>query len=283
MRDVFSEPSEPRRPISGTTAMACVLDSVESRSECRGRPSVLSSRDADERVLRDLLLLWLRRSRSLSLSLSLSDLGRGLLRSRSGSFLLRRRCESDEFNMLEETGWLCWCTVKCGPASWTGSGLLLRARWQARLWPLRIGPCRLRACTLRGCAYQDGSSPCICGIDTMGACCLGIRRCGGLDRVRVLVVLSYSERGKAAESLSLGMRTSRCLTTPRQGICWNRFICFAGTACHTAHRILHKTIILYILLYRAEDQTTQEVKKPKKRRDRQRERRRRRRSRRRKD
>jgi hypothetical protein len=68
--DVFSDPSEPRRPISGTTAILCDLDvsedvdvevdvrtrSIGGRSGSDG-PSVSSSLDADERVLRVLLLL----------------------------------------------------------------------------------------------------------------------------------------------------------------------------------------------------------------------------------
>jgi hypothetical protein len=76
MRDVFSEPSEPRRPISGTTAILCdlaVSDEVEVDVDVRtrsnegrsgsGGPSVLSSSlDADERVLRVRLLLCRSRS-----------------------------------------------------------------------------------------------------------------------------------------------------------------------------------------------------------------------------
>lgn len=109
--EVLSEPNEPRRPISGTTAILCDLEACEearvevevevrTRSDeerlGRGGFSVSSSSlEADERVLRERLLLC--RGRSLSLSLSLSFV-RELLRSRSGSFL-RRRCESDEFNM----------------------------------------------------------------------------------------------------------------------------------------------------------------------------------------
>jgi hypothetical protein len=47
------------------------------------------------------------------------SLVRWVLRSRSGSFLLRRRCESDEFNMMERRrGAPRWCD--CGPGSWTG-------------------------------------------------------------------------------------------------------------------------------------------------------------------
>lgn len=111
--EVLSEPNEPRRPISGTTAILCDLEACEearvevevevrTRSEegrlGRGGFSVSSSSlEADERVLRERLLLWRGRSLSLSLSLSLSFV-RELLRSRSGSFL-RRRCESEEFNM----------------------------------------------------------------------------------------------------------------------------------------------------------------------------------------
>jgi hypothetical protein len=79
--------------ISGTMDMLCDLDdrddddvrlrSPEGRS--RARSSASSSLEAEDRGLR----------RCLSLSLSLSLL-RGLLRSRSASFLLRRRCASDE-------------------------------------------------------------------------------------------------------------------------------------------------------------------------------------------
>ena len=126
MRDVLSEPNEPRRPISGTTAILCDLDACEEASvddevEVRTRSedgrrgsggfSESSSLEADERVLRERLLLWRSRSRSLSLV-------RGRLRSRSGSFL-RRRCESDEFNMIaRRRGAPRQCD--CEPASWTG-------------------------------------------------------------------------------------------------------------------------------------------------------------------
>ena len=109
MRDVFSEPSEPRRPISGTTAILCdggVSEEVEVDVDVRtrsnegrsgsGGPSVSSSLDADERVLR-VRLLWRSRSRSpLSRFLVLSF---SLLRSRSGCFL-RRRCEVSEVSIL---------------------------------------------------------------------------------------------------------------------------------------------------------------------------------------
>lgn len=65
-RDVFSDPSEPLRPISGTTAILCDLvdcadDDVRTRSvEGRSRRrsgSVSSSLEAEERVLRVLVLL----------------------------------------------------------------------------------------------------------------------------------------------------------------------------------------------------------------------------------
>jgi hypothetical protein len=144
MRDVFSEPNEPRRPISGTTAIlcddfeACDVVNVDVDVELRTR-SVdwrldggfsSSSLDADERVLRDLLLLWRSRSRSLSLSLV-----RGVLRSRSGSFLLRRRCESDM--VRRRRGSPRWCY--CGPRSRQASARLLRVGSPARLWAASIG------------------------------------------------------------------------------------------------------------------------------------------------
>lgn len=126
MRDVLSEPNEPRRPISGTTAILCDLDvcdddKVEVDVELRTRSvdgrlgsggfSASSSLEADERVLRERVLLW--RSRSLSLSLE-----RWVLRSRSGSFLLRRRCELDDVSMVKRRRGARWCD--CGPGRWTG-------------------------------------------------------------------------------------------------------------------------------------------------------------------
>lgn len=124
--EVLSEPNEPRRLISGTTAILCDLDVCEEASvdvdvEVRtrsvewrldsGGSSVLvlvlvsSSLEAEERVLWERLLLWRSRSRSRSLSLL-----RELLRSRSGSFL-RRRCESEEFNMAN---WeMAWSAGRC--------------------------------------------------------------------------------------------------------------------------------------------------------------------------
>jgi hypothetical protein len=100
MRDELAEPTEPRRCISGTTAIFCDLvdcddDDVRMRSpdgRSRGRsPSGSSSREVEERVLRALELLWRSLSRSLSRSRSLSLL-LGLLE----SFLLRRRDASGE-------------------------------------------------------------------------------------------------------------------------------------------------------------------------------------------
>lgn len=108
----FTEPMEPLRSISGTTAILCDLEdcdndevrkrSLEGRSLGRS-PSVSSSLEAEERGLRVLVLLW----RSLSLLL-------GLLRSRSGSFL-RRRCESDELNIsMAWGGSIPWCDCEPG-------------------------------------------------------------------------------------------------------------------------------------------------------------------------
>ena len=69
MRDVFSEPNEPRRPISGTTAILCddfeACDDVNVDVDVELRTRSVdwrldggfssSSLDADERVVRDLL------------------------------------------------------------------------------------------------------------------------------------------------------------------------------------------------------------------------------------
>jgi hypothetical protein len=160
MRDVFSEPNEPRRPISGTTAILCddfeACDDVNVDVDVELRTRSVdwrldggfssSSLDADERVLRDLLLLWRSRSRSLSLSLV-----RGVLRSRSGSFLLRRRCESDM--VRRRRGSPRWCY--CGPRSRQASaGGITSAAMGSVDWASRAG-------TSRGCAYQDSSSPSI--------------------------------------------------------------------------------------------------------------------------
>lgn len=104
--ELFAEPSSDLLIISGTTAILCdfeavvdddevrLMRSLEERS--RGRScSVSSSLEADERVLRLLMLLW--RS-SLSLLLGLV---RSRSRSRSGSFsFLRRRWESDELSIF---------------------------------------------------------------------------------------------------------------------------------------------------------------------------------------
>jgi hypothetical protein len=101
--EALAEPMELLRAISGTTVILCDLDDcddddVRTRSpegRSRGRsPSVSSFAEAEERVLRDLELLC-RCSRSLSLSLSLSR-SRSLLLGLLGSFLLRRRCVSEE-------------------------------------------------------------------------------------------------------------------------------------------------------------------------------------------
>lgn len=98
--DALAEPREPRRAISGTTAIFCDLDDcddddVRTRSpegRSRGRSASASSLlEADERVLRDLELLCRSLSFSRSRSRSLSLLF-GLLE----SFLLRRRWASDE-------------------------------------------------------------------------------------------------------------------------------------------------------------------------------------------
>jgi hypothetical protein len=107
--EAFAEPSEPRRAISGTTAIFCDLDdcddddvrtrSVEGRS--RGRsPSASSLLDAEERVFRGLELLW----RSLSFSRSRSR-SRSLLLGLPDSFLLRRRWVSDE--LIVSVGGMC--------------------------------------------------------------------------------------------------------------------------------------------------------------------------------
>jgi hypothetical protein len=128
MREEFAEPMEPRRCISGTTAIFCTLvdcddDEVRSRSpegRSRGRsPSagvvveevVVSSSllEAEERGLRALELLWRSRSRSLSRSRSRSrSRSLSLLLGLLESFLLRRRAASGE--LMVGAGGLrrCW-------------------------------------------------------------------------------------------------------------------------------------------------------------------------------
>lgn len=155
--DALADPREPLRSISGTTAILCDLDvcdvdevrrrSLDERS--RGRsPSMSSSLEDEERVLRDLVLRW--RSRSLSLLL-------GLVRSRSGSFF-RRRCESDELNISMTRGGVALGVT----VSRDGLGRLLRrdhssAARGAFDWVCGAG-------RSRGCAYQRSRPPSICSV-----------------------------------------------------------------------------------------------------------------------
>lgn len=105
--ELFADPMLLLLVISGTTAILCdfeVMDDDEARlmrsleERSRGRScSSSSSLSADERVLRDLMLLW-RSSLSLLRGLVRS---RSRSRSRSGSFsFLRRRWESDELSIF---------------------------------------------------------------------------------------------------------------------------------------------------------------------------------------
>lgn len=172
--EVFVDPSEPRRSISGTTAILYDLiddDEVRTRSDegrSRGRSPSSSSLEAEERGLRVLELLWRSLSRSLSRSRSRSrslSLVLGLVRSRSGSFL-RRRCESEELNMLAAGGG----AARYGgqPGSW--ASCCGRDHSCAAMggfdWVYA-------AATSRGCAYQRSRPPCSCaaGRDSEGSRC----------------------------------------------------------------------------------------------------------------
>lgn len=106
------------------------LRSPEGRS--RARSSASSSLEAEDRGLR----------RCLSLSLL-----RGLLRSRSGSFLLRRRCASDEL-VFSMSG------VKVAPDRGCVPGCLSVTRHR-RLIQSSIG------CVVARCAYGKTDAPCI--------------------------------------------------------------------------------------------------------------------------
>lgn len=124
--EAFAEPRELLRPISGTTAIFCDRDDDDVRTRSpdgRSRglsPSVSSLLEADERVLRDLELLC--RSRSFSLSRS-----RSLLLGELESFLLRRRCVSDELMVCVRAGGCAssvWLQVGQAKSIQRGYGLL---------------------------------------------------------------------------------------------------------------------------------------------------------------
>jgi hypothetical protein len=139
--EALAEPRELLRAISGTTAILCDLDDcddveVRTRSpdgRSRGQsPSVSSLAEVEERVLRDLELLC-RCSRSLSRSLSLSR-SRSLLLGLLGSFLLRRRCVSDELMVYS------WVYGRTGGFLAMAAGRVALEACAGKLHPARLRP-----------------------------------------------------------------------------------------------------------------------------------------------